>query len=156
MIDNKIFIAIMAKLQERYGRELSAPLMRDYKVILDAELTSAELERAYFRILRYNSFFPSPQELIEAARGGASERAELEWLQVARAIMEPSKPVEFSPDAKAAIEALGGIVYLRETFHPSQKREFISSFLALQKHREREETDSHWKNYPAQLQEPAK
>jgi hypothetical protein len=83
MIDLTVFTEEMIELQAHFGKTLNDRTIARYKAIFDEALTTNEFKKgviwAYRHLKPHPSFFPSPQEMIEAAQGSIRDRALIEW-----------------------------------------------------------------------------
>ncbi|AZI45364.1 hypothetical protein EHF33_20860 (plasmid) [Deinococcus psychrotolerans] len=79
MIDHEIFLAEWAVLEDRFQTRHNQETMARYLEALDAELSVPQLKTACVRAFRHETFFPSPQCLIDHALGDFLTRAEEAW-----------------------------------------------------------------------------
>lgn len=132
MIDRTNFAAGFTLLLDRFGRQMGKPTIAEYQRILDPELSTDEFERATREIFREDTFFPSPQRFIDAARGSVKEHAEGAWQQMLEAAKRGHYPeLETLP---AATRAALKVVPLREIMYADSdiklarlKREFVDA-----------------------------
>ncbi len=126
MIDPKVFAEEMLELQGHFDRKLSDTSFRRYQAILSQELSTDEFKKGVIWAYRYlkphPSFFPSPQEIIEASKGSIRDRAIIEW----------------SSGSKSQIgkKALANCESQDLAF---QRKEFIENFIAFAKDAKPEE-----------------
>lgn len=130
MIDLTVFTQEMIELQAHFGKALSDRTISRYKAIFDEVLNTDEFKRGVIWAYRYckphPSFFPSPQEIIEASQGSLEERALLDWTK----ILENASSL--SPVGRRSLQAIGGSSTVRMSENPSfLKKEFISAFKAF-------------------------
>ena len=64
------FAAAWTVLEDRYNRKHNAQTVKIYRDILESELTAAEFTDACRAAFRMETFFPSPQKLIDLGKGG--------------------------------------------------------------------------------------
>lgn len=129
-MNNQEFAVYWSLLLERYNRNMSGPMSRVYRGILDAEqITAEEWARAVSECIRYEQFWPSPQQLVDYARpqGLFTEKALSEWDDVVDAI---SKGRSLTEDAeiRRALRLSGNGANIRHVDHTALrfiKREFI-------------------------------
>lgn len=119
-------------LEERFNRRVSKELAAAYYAIMAEEgITLSEWAEATKAAFRYSTFWPSPQELIEYAKGATEARIEDDWLKVARlASGQRVNPDELSEIGKAALQSLGGYVWVRDNFHPAMRERFYAAWKA--------------------------
>jgi len=119
-------------LEERFNRSVSKELAAAYYAIMAEEgLTVSEWAAATKAAFRYSTFWPSPQELIEYARGATEAAIEDDWLKVARLGSGGTlDPKELSEAGNAALQSLGGYVWVRDNFHPSMRERFYNAWKA--------------------------
>lgn len=130
MISEKKFAVGMALLADRFNRDVSAAVAKGYLGVLNAAgMNFEEWEAATEYVFRHNRFFPSPQELIEAARGSAEEAAEREWGEIMRAFRDNVKP-ELSKAGREAYENVGGYFTLSEEPTHFIRPQFLKAYLA--------------------------
>lgn len=109
MIDRTSFTRDFTLLMDRFGRQMSEPTIAEYFRILNAELTTPEFETACSVIFRLDTYFPSPQRFIDAARGSATENGQGEWDELVRLASKGDTNLEgLSPRAVGAMRAAGG------------------------------------------------
>jgi hypothetical protein len=130
MIDLATFTQEMIELQAHFGKELSDRTIARYKAIFDEALTTDEFKQGIIWAYRYckphPSFFPSPQEIIEASQGSIEERALLDWTK----ILENASSL--SPVGRKALQSIGGSSTVRMSENPSfLKKDFVASFKAF-------------------------
>lgn len=130
MISEVKFAVGMALLADRFGREVSDYVARGYlKVLNAAGMTDQEWEAATEHVFRHGRFFPSPQELIEGARGSAEILAEQQWGELMRAFRDNQKPV-LSEVGKRAYENIGGYWTLSNEPIQFSRMQFMKAFKA--------------------------
>ena len=100
----------MGMLAERFGRQVSEPVMLRYHEILTGALSTADFERAAFEIFRDDQFWPAPARFLDAARGGnPKDLANAEWERMLAAFRHGDTDVGFLSDAgRAGLRAAGG------------------------------------------------
>ena len=130
MIELEVFTQEMIELQAHFDKELSDRTISRYKAIFDQALTTEEFKQGIIWAYRYckphPSFFPSPQEIIEASQGSIEERGLLDWTK----ILENGSSL--SPVGRKALQAIGGYSTVRMSENPSfLKKEFIAAFKAF-------------------------
>ena len=130
MIEAKVFTEEMLELQAHFDRKLSDTSFKRYHAILSQVLTTDEFKQgvilAYQYLKPHPSFFPSPQEIIEASQGSLEERALLDWTK----ILENASSL--SPVGRRSLQAIGGSSTVRMSENPSfLKKEFIAAFKAF-------------------------
>jgi hypothetical protein len=136
MIDTQAFKLWLGILGDRFGRELRAPTIRAYYEILNAELSTEEFQLGCMGCLKREAFFPSPQQIIDAALPlAAPELVAADAFDRIRAGWHYYD----DPRAKEAVRLAGGqdVVFTnvaREAMHA--RREFITVYTALMRHGE--------------------
>lgn len=73
-LSDAVFAASWAVLCDRFGRNFNDATVRIYRRSLAAELTDAQFQQACASAFRFETFFPSPQQLIEYGLGGKDAR----------------------------------------------------------------------------------
>lgn len=79
MIDPVTFLAEWAILEDRFQTRHNQETMARYLEALEAELSADQLKLACARAFRHETFFPSPQCLIDHALGDFLTRADEAW-----------------------------------------------------------------------------
>lgn len=79
MIDDVTFTAQWAILEDRFQTRHNAETAALYLEALDEELTTEQFLVACRRAFRYETFFPSPQNLIDHALGDFAAQADAAW-----------------------------------------------------------------------------
>ena len=67
------FDAAFAVLEDRWNRKFSTPTATMYRTLLEEELTGEQFAHACRAAFRYETFFPTPQRLIELGTGSTPE-----------------------------------------------------------------------------------
>jgi hypothetical protein len=120
MIDPKVFTEEMLELQSHFDRKLTDTSFKRYHAILTQSLTTDEFKKGVIWAYRYlkphPSFFPSPQEMIEAAQGSIRDRAIIEWNSLEK--------------SEIGRKALANCDSEDKSF---RRKEFIENFLAFAK-----------------------
>lgn len=135
MLDKRVFLREMAMLAERFGRQVSEPVMLRYYEILSGALTTEAFQRAAFEVFRDDQFWPAPARFLDAARGGnPKELAGAEWERLVAACREGKTDVSFlTPAGATAMRAAGGwraIAYAEgESKLATLKRAFTAAWL---------------------------
>jgi hypothetical protein len=130
VIDQKVFAERMSMIYERFGRNPSKPVSAAYYQALSNSLTTQEFVTAAQRIFVENTFFPSPAEFVDKAKGKVEDAAQLEWMEVMAAIAKDRK-FQLSESGKAALEVIGGRWAVRNTENVSfLRKDFIAAFVA--------------------------
>lgn len=130
MIDKETFAVWMGVLADRYSRELQVPTLQAYYVALE-ELETDEFVVGVQRVFKRGTFFPSPQEIIDATRPAPTHE-----LRALAAFSDAIDGRTIEDDtAKAAIRLMGGSVTLRDsttTFTlPGMQRRFVDTYVAI-------------------------
>jgi hypothetical protein len=130
MIDPTIFAEEMIELQAHFDKTLSDRTISRYKSIFDQALTTDEFKQGVIWAYRYckphPSFFPSPQEIIEASQGTLDDRALLDWVNIN---IDASL---LSPVGRKALQSIGGSSTVRMSEKPDfLKKDFIAAFKAF-------------------------
>ena len=75
------FAAAWTVLEDRFSRKHNAQTVKIYRDILTAELSEAQFGEACRAAFRFETFFPSPQKLVDygLGKGDFQERAITEW-----------------------------------------------------------------------------
>jgi len=80
LLSDHVFAAGWTVLQDRFGRAFSTQTTKIYREILSAELTDIAFQTACRAAFRFETYFPSPQKLIDLATGKDFEALALaEW-----------------------------------------------------------------------------
>jgi hypothetical protein len=110
VLEKRVFLREMGMLADRFGRQVSEPVVLRYFEILSGALSTADFERAAFVIFREDQFWPAPARFVEAARGGnPRELAGAEWERLLASCAAGDPAVAFlSPAGLAAMRAAGG------------------------------------------------
>lgn len=113
MIEEGVFRSEWAALCERFrltgDREPSQLMLRRYYEFLTERLTTQQFEAAARQLYATQTFFPRPQDFVEAALGSPRERASQEWPAFRRAIGGDREAREaLSDEAHHAAALLGG------------------------------------------------
>lgn len=126
MIDPKIFLAEVTMLVEWFKKEPHEGFVKQFKELLDEELTTYEFQKACRNAKRdlnpHPSYFPSPKFLIESVHGTIADRALLEWMDTTR----------LSTVGRKAFEEVGGAWSKQVTDRPELlKKDFIQAYVAI-------------------------
>ena len=126
MIDKESFTEEMIELQAHFERKLSDTSFKRYHAILSQALTTDEFKQgivwAYRYLKPHPSFFPSPEEIIQASQGSIKDRAILEWSNVQN----------LSEVGKKAFAEIGGSFAIKKSENlPFLRKEFIENFQAF-------------------------
>ena len=124
----------LALLSQRFpnskmGKEALAVYV---KILIEEQLTPREIERAVQEAIRYETWFPPPQKLIEYARGATEAQIEDDWLKVMK-MLSGDRGVslqDLTEPGRDAVRSLGGIPWLREHYGPHTRREFRAAWAA--------------------------
>ncbi|THF87181.1 hypothetical protein E7T09_08475 [Deinococcus sp. KSM4-11] len=75
------FAAAWTILEDRWNRKHNSQTVKIYREILDAELTADQFGEACRAAFRFETFFPTPQKLVDygLGKGDFQERAIVEW-----------------------------------------------------------------------------
>lgn len=139
VIDQKVFAERMSMTYERFGRNPSKPVSAAYYQALSNSLTTQEFVTAAARIFNENTFFPSPAEFVDKAKGKVEDAAQLEWMEVMAAIAKDRAFQGLTESGKAALEVIGGRWAVRNTENVSfLRKDFISAYVAHER-RDRQE-----------------
>lgn len=130
MIDLTVFTQEMIELQAHFGKTLSDRTIARYKAIFDEALTTDEFKQGVIWAYRYlkphPSFFPSPQEIIQASQGSIEDRALIDWVNILK------DATLLSPVGRKALQAIGGSSTVRLSEKPDfLKKDFIAAFKAF-------------------------
>lgn len=115
MIDEKVFKDSWVLLCDRFNREASRPLMLAYYRALSPVMDTARFREACNRIFRSNEFFPKPDDFLH--RDGVDRQATaLEAWEQVHDLMRGFLPLdELDPEARRAVDMMGGERKLRNT-----------------------------------------
>lgn len=134
MIDKKIFVQEMAVLCDRFGRELTQPVLDRYYESLSEKLNTQQFKTASKSIFIEEEFFPSPQKFFQKVLANTEDLAVLEWERVLNAAAQANYDIELTEAGKKAVRALGGISAIGradlEFAVPRIRKEFIQSYKA--------------------------
>lgn len=80
-LSDAVFAASWAVLCDRFGRQFNDATVKIYRRTLSEELTDEEFSEACRAAFRLETFFPSPQKLVDYGKGGVDfeTRALREW-----------------------------------------------------------------------------
>lgn len=133
MLDKRIFVEQMATLADRFGRTVSAPVVNSYFEALSNSLTDEEFLSAAKRIFNESTYWPSPAEFVDKAKGRVEDAAQLEWMELMSAVANDRKQ-QLSESGKAALEAVGGRYAVRSSLDISFiRRDFIAAYVAFER-----------------------
>ncbi len=125
-------------LESRFGKTLTPDAVVLYaRILIEEGMTREEWKAAVMAAFRYSRFFPSPQELIEYARGAEDELAETDWYHLVDSLFN-NGPLVLSDTGRKALASLGGWAYVREIFHPRLREEFLRAWKAHAKRERRQ------------------
>lgn len=103
-------------LLERFDEERPSEVRDLYYEQVAARLSEDEFRRGVRRVSYSNRFFPSPKEIVDAARGGDERRrlAHEDWLVVNEALLGPGRAEqgwtdELSEAGQKALDLIGGV-----------------------------------------------
>ncbi|HXF23298.1 MAG TPA: hypothetical protein VN602_02200 [Gemmatimonadaceae bacterium] len=139
MINSQEFARWMGVLGDRFNRPLAAPTARAYFEILSRDLTTAEFAAGAERCFESCKYWPSPKEIITAARPVASpELAAADvFADILRWNGRPNMMAEanerLTPEGMRAFLAVGGPAKFRELTSaeaPFVRKEFVAAFVA--------------------------
>lgn len=131
LIDREVFVTEIAVLADRYGRELKAPTIAALYEILGAELTTEEFVIGCRRVMRRETFFPSPQQIIDAARV-PEQPVEQTAAEVFDGIRDYRLAWGKDPRAVIAMKRAGGEVLVRSDdprVMAFARRDFIAAYV---------------------------
>lgn len=106
-ITPELMDVVMVSLGERFGREISAPLIGMYHQSLEPMLTKHELEQAVRVVIAEDVWFPSPARIIEAATSSVDDQAALAWSEILSANRE-GRAHDIDQHARVSLTDLGG------------------------------------------------
>lgn len=123
-------LALLAQSQIN-GRKITPAGLQVYAAVL-RDLDDQEFHEACLEHCRRSQWFPSPQNLLEAARGNDGDLAERLWLVVESAVRTKGRyaSVSFHPAANAAVRSMGGWLKLCEAGEADlhfRRGEFLAS-----------------------------
>lgn len=131
MIDPDTFATAFAVIEERFGRPLSLPTKALYHRQLSEELTTQEFTAAMARVFRFSKFFPSVQDIIDAAVGTHEEKALAAWDTI---MMRLQGGADMLTDAntleRKVMGLLGGSPMLRAVDSAYDLNQFRVGFIA--------------------------
>lgn len=139
MIDKQQFAQWMGILADRFNRSLAPPTQRAYYAVLSRALTTAEFTAGAERCFTRCTYWPSPAEILEAARptpslelAGAEVFADmLRWIGSPTLMDEASR--RLSAPAFRAFLAVGGPAKFRALTiadEPFVRKAFVAAFVA--------------------------
>lgn len=132
----EVFAAGWVILLDRFKREFTQFSEEKYFEILSEELNDAQFQFAINRSFRHDEFFPSPQKLINHAKGELEDTAALLWQRITR----NRTTVGFDPLAEKAFKDAGGFArldYAQDQFEIREmRRDFEASFREQQRLKE--------------------
>lgn len=129
MIDRMTFVREMVILCERFERALTDPVMGRYYEVLSQVLDTEQFELAARRAFVESAWFPSPGQLMDYALGSIEDSAELEWLNLMRAIQE-NRRATLTDAGRAALAAIGGSWALQQEPSDRLRRAWTPAYVA--------------------------
>ncbi len=112
MIDPNIFLQRMSLLASRFQRPVDAHVFAGYKIILDQQLTLEQFEKSVLAVFAADTFFPSPERMIDAGLGDMAASAQAQWCEMLAAAGADRRS-QIDQFARAAIGELGGTSVVR-------------------------------------------
>jgi hypothetical protein len=107
-LDRATFTREMLLLAERFGRDISNPVMLRYYDTLRSRLTTEEFERAARIVFDHDAFWPAPIRFVYAVHGNPETNALGEWQRVLAAARQVEQP-PLTPAGAVALRAVGGM-----------------------------------------------
>ena len=131
MINTKVYLEEVTMLVEWFKKEPHEGFIKQFKDLLDDELTTQEFQKACRNAKRdlnpHPSYFPSPKFLIESVHGAIADRALLEWMDTTR----------LSAVGRKAFEEIGGAWAKQASDRPELlKKDFVAAYTAIAKQSE--------------------
>lgn len=109
-LSDAVFAASWAVLEDRFNRHFNEATVKIYRRTLAAELTDEQFQKACSVAFRFETFFPSPQQLIEYGLGGrdASSRALKRWGEMMEAVQAGESATPDKLERKLLMRATNG------------------------------------------------
>lgn len=109
-LSEAVFSASWAVLCDRFNRQFNDQTVKIYRRTLAAELTDAQFQAACAAAFRFETFFPSPQQLIEYGLGGrdASSRALKRWGEMMERVRAGQAATDDPVERKMLMRATNG------------------------------------------------
>lgn len=127
-IEPVVFARHMSLLAERFGRPVSKPVSAAYYQFLSRTLTTEEFICAANSIFAESTFWPSPMEFIDRARGSVEDQAQLEWMAIIAAVADNRPLPAISVAARSALKSVGDTwAVATSSDTPRLHRDFIAA-----------------------------
>lgn len=111
-----VFAEKWRELNDRFGVDRSGNVRDRYYEQINTRLSEDEFLAGVARVFYANTYFPSPKEIVDAARGGDHRRrlAHEDWLTITDALLSPSRAEEgwrddLSEAGRKALDLIGGV-----------------------------------------------
>lgn len=111
MIDPEIFAAWLEELATYYGRKVGSLVERAWYKQLGQRMTTEQFIQAAEKAIYSETFMPTPEKLLELAKGNSEELALNEWEKCIHAAARGDREIvsSLSPAGKLALRSVGGI-----------------------------------------------
>lgn len=131
MINRDVFTHWIGVLADRFGRELKAPTLRVYYELLCEELDTNAFQVGCKLVLKREQFFPSPQQIIDAANP-AHDRS-LEALGAFRKIADGVYPHSdaIAREAMKLCGVWGTMGDMAPGVRAQKERQFLETYQAI-------------------------
>jgi hypothetical protein len=129
MIDPNVFLQHMSLLASRFQRPVDPHVFAGYKLILDEQLTLEQFQKAVLEVFRADTFFPTPERLIDAGLGDLTALAQAQWCEMLAAARADRRS-EIDQFARAAVNEMGGTSVVRQLGDHNQLLRVRSEFVA--------------------------
>jgi hypothetical protein len=109
-LSEPVFSAAWAVLEDRFNRKFNQATARVYYNILTTEMDDAQFKAACSAAFRFETFFPSPQQLIEYGMGGkdAGSRAMRRWGEMVERMRQGLSATDDPDERRLLMRATNG------------------------------------------------
>lgn len=128
MIDRRVFAEQFAMLEDRFNREFSKDSKAMYYEVLSDELSTEEFQVAVRDIFRSATYFPKPDDFVEAVQGDEQQKALEDWEKVEDVFLNLASPDDLSPEGRRTVKLMGGwrqIGKASDSDWPHVRKEFL-------------------------------
>jgi hypothetical protein len=134
-IDRATFALWMGILADRFARELKAPTLRVYYELLAEELDTTGFVRGCRAVVKREQFFPSVQQIIDAANGDGE--VAIAGLRAFRAIEDGAYPYtdDVAREAMKLCGLWGSLGDMAPGTRAQKERQFLEVFATIARQR---------------------
>lgn len=132
-IDLEVFERKFSLLLKRFDKPIDGEVIAEYYRLLRGQLTTEEFAEACDRVFFEDDFFPSPQKLVDKARGSSKDLAAADWAKIlAQSSNSSFNPPGLSEVGEKALRAIGGMWAVGhaniQTELPHLRRQFLEQW----------------------------